>query len=178
MNANMGMDLSGKGGYFRFSHQNWRAILELAHEYGWEPAGTKPPEFIVYAPDGVTVDEVGTRAARQHHGNWDGGYFTNDLQVVDDQDAANIADALERALDDVPEEGGRDDLLTPVQHQAAQRGELSREEWDKAIELFMDRQAAAPPQIQPQTIAWNFASEKDYLREFITFCRAGAFAIG
>jgi hypothetical protein len=178
MNANMGMDLSGKGGDFRFSHQNWRAILELAHEYGWEPAGTKLPEFIVYAPDGVTVDEVGTRAARQHHRNWDGGYFTNDLQVVDDKDAANIADALERALDDESDEGGRDDLLTPVQHQATQRGELSREELDKAIEeLFMEREAAAPPQIQPQTIASNFASEKDYLREFITFCRAGAFAI-
>jgi hypothetical protein len=125
MNANMGMDLSGKGGYFRFSRRTWRTILEQAHEYGWDPIGTKPPEFIVYAQDGVTVDEVGTRAGRQYHGNWDGGYFTNDHQVVVDEDAANIADALERALGDVPDEGGG-----------------------------------------------------DYLREFITYCRAGAFAIG
>jgi hypothetical protein len=178
MNANMGMDLSGKGGDFRFSHQNWRAILELAHEYGWEPAGTKPPEFIVYAPDGVTVDEVATRSWRQRYANWDGGYFSNDYQVVCDEDAANIADALERALDDVPDEGGGGHVLTPAQYQAAQRDELSQEDLDKATEQFMERRAASPPQIPPQTPAWYFAGEKDYLREFITFCRAGEFAIG
>ena len=34
------------------------------------------------------------------------------------------------------------------------------------------------PRIPPQTPAWYFAGEKDYLREFIAFCRAGAFSIG
>ena len=71
----MGMDLSGKGRYFCFSQGTWRAVLGLAWEHGWEPAGTKPPEFTVYAPDGVTVDEVATRAERQRYANWDGGYF-------------------------------------------------------------------------------------------------------
>jgi hypothetical protein len=178
MNEIMGMDLSGKGGYFRFSNYGWRAALELAHEHGWEPAGTVPPKFTVYALDGVTVDEVRTRAERQSYANWSGGYFTNDYQVVSDEDAANIADALERALDDVPDEGGGDHLLTPAQHQAVQRGELSEEELDKVIEQVMERQAASPPQIPFQTPAGYFAGEKDYLREFITFCRAGAFAIG
>jgi hypothetical protein len=178
MNMNMGMDLSGKGGYFRFSNHRWRAALELAHEQGWEPDGTEPPEMTVYAPDGVTVDEVGTRAERQRYANWDGCYFMNNHQVVSDEDAANIADALERALDDVPDEGGGDHLLTPAQYQAAHRDELSQEELDKAIEQFMERRAASPPQIPPQTPAWYFAGEKDYLREFITFCRAGAFSIG
>src|SRR3712207_9235910 len=86
----MGRDLSGEGGYFRFSIHGWCAALELAHEHGWEPAGTEPPEFTVYAPDGVTVDEVRTRAERQRYANWDGGYFTNEYQVVSDEDAANI----------------------------------------------------------------------------------------
>jgi hypothetical protein len=45
LNANMGMDLNGEGGSFRFSQGTWRAVLELAREHGWEPAGTKPPEF-------------------------------------------------------------------------------------------------------------------------------------
>jgi hypothetical protein len=101
MNEIMGMDLSGKGGYFRFSHRAWGAVLELAREHGWEPAGTKPPEITVYAPDGVTVDEVATRAARQRYANWDGVYVANNRQVICDADAANIVDALERALDDV-----------------------------------------------------------------------------
>jgi hypothetical protein len=178
MNEIMGMDLSGEGGYFRFSIHGWRATLGLAHEHGWEPAGTEPPEFTVYAPDGVTVDEVAARAERQSYANWDGGYFSNSCQVVCDEDAANIADALERALDDVPDEDHEDDLLTPAQHQAYQRGELSHEElFDEAIEQFRERQAPSPPQIPPQTPAWYFAGEKDYLREFITFCRAGAFFI-
>jgi len=88
------MDLTGEGGYFRFSHGTWRAVLELAREHGWEPAGTKPPEGTVYAVGGGTVDEEATRAARQHYADWDGGYFWNEYQVVSDEDAANIADAL------------------------------------------------------------------------------------
>jgi hypothetical protein len=178
MNTIMGMDLSGKGGYFRFSNYAWRAALELAHEHGWQPAGTQLPNITVYAPDGVTIDEVATRAERPRHANWDGGYFWNECQVVSDEDAANIADALERALDDVPDEGGGYHLLTPAQYQAAQRDELSQEDLDKAIEQFMEGQAASPPQIPPQTPACYFAGNKDYLREFITFCRAGAFSIG
>jgi hypothetical protein len=178
MNANMGMDLSGKGGYLRFSQGAWRAVLALAHEHGWEPAGTEPPKVTVYAPDGVAVDETGTRTGRQRYANWGRGYFTNDCQGVSDEDAANIADALERAMDDVPDEGGRGNLLTPAQHQAVQRGELSPDEFDRALEQFMERWAASPPQIPPQTSAWYFAGEKHYLREFITFCRAGGFCIG
>ena len=178
MNEIMGMDLSGKGGYFRFSNYGWRAALELAHEHGWEPAGTVPPKFTVYALDGVTVDEVRTRAERQSYANWSGGYFTNDYQVVSDEDAANIAAALERALDDVPDESGGDHLLTPAQHQAYQRGELSEEKFNEVLKPIVERRAASLSQIPPQTPTWYFAGEKDYLREFITFCRAGAFFIG
>ena len=156
----MGMDLTGEGGYFRFLPGTWRAVLELAHEHGWELAGTKPPEFTVYAPDGVTVDEVATRAERQRYANWDGGYFWNEYQVVCDEVAANIADALERALDDVPDEGDGGHILTPAQHRAAHRGELSREELGKALEQFMERRGASPPQIPPQTPACYFAGEK------------------
>jgi hypothetical protein len=174
----MEMDLSGKGGYFRFSTYAWHAALELAHEHGWEPAGTESPGVTVYAPDGVTVDEVGTRTERQRYANWDGDYLTNAYQVVSDEEAANIAEALVRALDDVPDEGGGNHLLTPAQHQAAHRGELSPEEFKKALEQFMERRADSPPQIPPQTPAWYFAGNKDYPREFITFCRAGGFSIG
>jgi hypothetical protein len=71
----MGMHLSGKGGYFRFSRAAWRAALKLAHDHGWEPADTEPPEVTVYAPDGVTVVEIATRAEGQCYANWDGGYF-------------------------------------------------------------------------------------------------------
>jgi hypothetical protein len=47
----------------------------------WKPAGTKAPR--------------GVKAAK-----WDGTYVTNDGQVVLAEDAANLADALERAMQD------------------------------------------------------------------------------
>jgi hypothetical protein len=97
MNAIMGMNLSGEGGYFRFSSGTWRAVLELAHEHGWEPAGTTPPEITVYAPDGVTVDEVATRAERQRYANWDGGYFWNEYQVEPHPDVHLIDDLTRTA---------------------------------------------------------------------------------
>jgi hypothetical protein len=104
-------------------------VLELAREHGWEPAGTKPPEWTVYAPDGVSVDELRTRVERQRYANWGGGYFWNNYQVVCDEDAANIADALERALDDVPNEGAEGAfLIAAAQYQAAQRDELWQED--------------------------------------------------
>ncbi len=43
----MGMDLRGVGGIERFGVTSWRMLLTLAHEYGWEPAGTEPPEIEV-----------------------------------------------------------------------------------------------------------------------------------
>src|SRR3712207_1980604 len=145
MDAIMGMDLSGEGGYFRFSNYAWYAALKLAHEHGWEPAGTKPPEFTVYALDGVSVDEVATRANRQrYYANWDGDYVTYQ-QVVSDEDAANIADALERALEDVPEEGNfAKPVLTAAQYQALARNELSDEEISEAIDWYIKHRAERP----------------------------------
>ena len=97
----------------------------------------------MYAPDGVTVDEVRTRASRQYYANWGGGYFTNDYQVVSDEDAANIAEALECSLDDVPDEGGGvDRLFTNTQWEALQSGELPEEVMDKALERFMECKTA------------------------------------
>jgi hypothetical protein len=180
----MGMDLSGEGGHFRFSQDAWGAALELAREHGWEPAATEPPEeFVVYAPDGVTVHEEATQQERKAWEGWDGSYLYNSRQVVTDEDAANIAASLERALEDIPEEGGATDkLLTPEQYQRMHRSELPHEEFDEALEGFVERQRERKrggiTQIRPQTPANYFAGQKDWLREFITFCRAGGFSVG
>jgi hypothetical protein len=82
-------------------------------------------------------------------------------------------------LDLVPDEGGcAKPVLTAAQWQALMHGELSDEEIREALDRYVKYQAERPPQIPPQTPTFYFAGEKDYLREFITFCRAGAFAIG
>jgi hypothetical protein len=84
----MGFDLVSHtdGSYFRWNLIDWPKVLELGRMFGWRPAGT-----IRYAEDGSPDP------------GWDGGYVTNDLQVVSAEDAAALADALERALDDIPD---------------------------------------------------------------------------
>src|SRR5687767_11109035 len=76
----MGMDLSGAGGYFRWTASAWGEILCLAEQYGWQPTGTGPPR--------ETLKE-----------NWSGGYFSNNGQLFYARDARKLADALERALE-------------------------------------------------------------------------------
>jgi hypothetical protein len=83
----MGMDLSGAGGYFGINCRAWGMVLELAQRFGgWVPLGTRAPS------DWKEPDSA-----------WDPmDYWSNSYQEVSDQDARNLADALERALLDVP----------------------------------------------------------------------------
>src|SRR5262245_36340842 len=74
---NMGMDLLGEHGSERFSARGWRECLERAIEFGWTPEGT------VASPD--------------FPGDWQGGYGTNDWQLVTDSDARGLGEALLRA---------------------------------------------------------------------------------
>jgi len=61
----------------------WGYLLRLAHQYGWEPQGTEGPDWgDEWAP----------------FGDWDGGYVTNDHQIVKAEDAQNMAAALKKAL--------------------------------------------------------------------------------
>src|SRR5919112_6036717 len=99
----MGVDIGGAGGDRWFSWTAWENLLDLAHEYGWEPAGTEPPQWIATNPDG-SIDHEMTAMYSRSKENWDGSYFSNDGQYVTDEEAASIADALERALDDIPDE--------------------------------------------------------------------------
>jgi hypothetical protein len=76
----MGVDLMGHSGA-SFNWQGWRSLLRVARVFGWQPAGT-------------------TRSD-ENEGDWDGSYFTNDLQGVTDEDAKAMARALFRALNAV-----------------------------------------------------------------------------
>jgi hypothetical protein len=121
----MGMDLSGKGGYFRFNQVTWIEVLTLAYDHGWKPAGTEPSRW--------RDAETGELCAQMSPDpeTWESmDYFSNAFQWVTDEDAANIADALERAC-------------------------VAKLEGDEEL-------------------GSGFIG---YLREFITFCRAGGFTI-
>jgi hypothetical protein len=86
----MGFDLHGRGGHFRCGGFGWAFCLRVAHEFGWEPAGTKLTEA---SPD-AQHEAFAEQAAA-----WQGGYDSNDWQEVADEDAKAIAAALDRAIE-------------------------------------------------------------------------------
>ncbi len=72
----MGYDIRGRS----FNFEAWRYCLRTAGEFGWEPAGTEPPEEFSGATE------------------WSGSYFGNDEQWVTKADAAALAKALYSAV--------------------------------------------------------------------------------
>jgi hypothetical protein len=82
----MSFDLEGKGGHSRWSNAGWPEVLSLAESYGWKPAGTAPPK--------------GVRRTKWNGAYDDGGYHTNDGQLVTAADAAALAEALQKGLKD------------------------------------------------------------------------------
>jgi hypothetical protein len=76
----VGMDLSGAGGYFRWTNSGWSDILELGQEFGWVPLGTGPPRGVL-------------KADFQN-----GPYHGNGGQRFYARDARALADAQEREI--------------------------------------------------------------------------------
>ncbi len=77
----MGFDLESKSDGLRVSNMGWAEMLGIAELYGWKPLGTSPPKGVKRAV-------------------WDGGYHTNDGQLITAPDAQSLASALEDALKD------------------------------------------------------------------------------
>ena len=77
----MGMDLSGRGGYFRWTTSSWFDLLEIAIDFDWEPLGTGPPR--------------GTLKADWEHGS----YVVNQGQLFYARDALAFANCLEQAVE-------------------------------------------------------------------------------
>jgi hypothetical protein len=159
----MGMDLNGAGGYLHFSNTSWCKMLELAYGYGWKLAGTEPGQWV--DPSTGELDEQ----MYLNPDEWDGSYFGNCFQRVTHEDAAHIADALEQALDDIPDldtdekwvEYGPTILPTsPVERSLVEEG----------FAVSGPNESLSPPEF--------FSGEdKQKVRDFIAYCRAGAFCI-
>lgn len=87
--------LSYDGGEFALPPGGWSRLLSIARVYGWEPAGTRPPE-----DDG---DELALWKGAPS--DWDGRYWPGYGQVVAAKDALDLAAALKRAWPDLPAHG-------------------------------------------------------------------------
>jgi hypothetical protein len=85
------------------------------------------------------------------------GYFVNDGQRVSAEDARNLADALERALPDIPD---HDALIHKTFEHPGSPG----------MRLLALDTPASPYE-------WFSGDKKRYVREFIAYCRQGGFEI-
>jgi hypothetical protein len=170
------MDLIGIHGATTFSHRGWTLLIELAREYGWKPAGAVEPaeegetEAAVQAleltkeelePYRVPADHPLAQAVRSL--SFRSGdpvldsYFNNAGFRVTAEDARGLADALERALTDIP------------RHEALE---------DKAVTM-----AGAPGErflpigtpVNP--FEWFSGENRAHLQTFIGLCRKGGFEI-
>lgn len=142
-----------------FSRQFWSKALELAGWYGWKPLGTRQPSHIDFYNLGA---------------EWDGRYLTNDGQTVKTEDARALAVALERSLDDLPDENLPIDWNAIVQEEDDLPEWLSPEEREIIEEGLQDGLLDI---MGMSPLEYFVGDEKRHLKEFIRFCRLGSFEI-
>ncbi len=144
----MTMDfLSVSGELINFSRIGWLAVSQLALKNGWKPLGTLRPE------DWPEDD-------------WDAGdYFSNVGQRVQAVDAFELANALERAIPNLPEVP-RTDYQTP--------NFTDPSEFLKAIIDQRKREKLDGNQDVGLTIHKGWENK---LQDFISLCKSGEFLI-
>jgi hypothetical protein len=167
----MTMDLIGPHGERHFTHQAWMMLLDLAVQHGWHPAGTLEREREEEPDDEeaaveldaseyeVPRDNPVAEALASLFPSGDpvlGTYFFNDGRRVTPADARALAEALKRALPDVPDHDAMKDKT--FEHPSM-----------PGVRLVDARTPVNP-------FEW-FSGKKKVLRSFIAFCRRGGFEI-
>ena len=156
----MGMLLVNKSGNEIYWNQiSWARLLTLAEMYAWEPSGTTKP----YDWDDSTTTENPLPA-------WDGSYDNNGWQFVEPEDARAMGDALEKALDDIPDHDGPDKIIT--YRKGEKTGVLPI---DALISVLGS--GIAGPNYKLNLFEFFAGEGKDRLREFIQFCKQDGFVI-
>ena len=143
----MSADLTNRNGEgFKFSNVTWAKILSLAKYYGWKSKGTVDPWW---------KDEPDAP-------DWRGCYTSNDGQWVTREDALNMANSLDRAIEEM------DGTSKKVSEDIAIDEDFKRAVLvTKELELFLGlSECSAKGDI-----------DKQMLKDFIQFCRKGSFCI-
>ena len=143
----------------KFSREFLDKALALARLYGWRPMGTHPP--------------VGLKLYLLN-AEWDGAYLTNDGQVVSAEDARSLACALEKSLDDIPDDGMTMDWNPRLWLEDDLPEWLSPDEKD-LIEDGLDEHSPDCAKLHP--FQFFAGDEKRHLIHFIRFCRLGSFIV-
>ncbi len=143
----------------KYSREFFEKALELAQAYGWRPLGTQ----LITSPDEYHLRTL-----------WNGAYLTNDGQTVLLEDALRLAQALQCALDDIPDESSAIDWNSNRWRDDDLPEWLSPAERTQVEEGLM---AHAPAGMELHPFEFFAGAEKPYLVELMRFCRLGSFTI-
>jgi len=143
----------------KYSRQFLEKALELARFCSWQPMGTRP--------------------ASKHdfhlmNADWFGSYLTNDGQTVCAEDAFSLADALEKSLDDIPDDNPDMDWNPKHWFEDDLPDWLSPAE-KAMIEEGLEEHSSDVMGMHP--FEFFAGVEKGHLIELIRFCRLGSFMI-
>src|SRR5215510_12845204 len=100
---NPGITLWGGCGEFAIPATIWLSILSVATRYGWTPTGAKAPEEEWALAEGWSPADS-EAPPEERLPDWDGRYYPDYMQEITESDARALAEALERALPDIPKE--------------------------------------------------------------------------
>lgn len=141
----MSIDVMNDAGGLQFNHRYWEGLFGLACIYGWKPRGSVKPSY--------WIDEV--------HGKWDcNDYFSNGGQEVAKNDSHEFANALERALDHIPDDDDTSNLPPGA---------------PSLDTLILESDDFFRPTSDPRFLFGGRMA--DLIRVFIRFCRHGGFTI-
>ena len=105
----MAIELVGRRRRVDLDRDTWCLILWLAQEHGWRPAGSRPPSLRALKSQHPAWTDARLRSEeRWLNREWDGDYTTNENGRIADDDAAALAHALERALEEARQVGKQD----------------------------------------------------------------------
>ena len=145
----MAVILRGAHGDFTLNHKGWGLLLMMAWDHGWRPLGTRPPDHWRHV-NREALPEFWPKA----------DYVTGKGQRILAEDAAAFADALERALDDLPN------------HDPLSDKEVARLNIPAFPTMRVVRSEV------PTSAVEVFGGEnKDGFRRLIEFCRGGELAV-
>jgi hypothetical protein len=148
----------------------WQKVLELARMYGWQPEGTsEPPNWreqkAAREHEQQDFDPYEPREPDTSQEIWMGQYDLYLGELVNARDAAAMADALEHALDDLPDNDMPDRTIETEMEEIDQENQISISfyiiEPNKALNLF-------------EVFGGQYKQE---LIDFIAFSRRGGFHI-
>ena len=99
---------------FRFNIFAWPCALTLAKNFDWKPIGTVLRDFTVRVPDELDISNE--EYIRKTVERWDGEYCANEWQLVEEEDALNLAFALMIAVKVLPDEDDDSTIVHSIDH--------------------------------------------------------------